>query len=143
MSADGSTTLFWGDGDNNFRIAIGEFRELQERINARRSAVGLPAIGPTTLANAIRGNDAWPDDVRDVLRVGLVGGGMAPSEVHRKLAQYFDRRPPAESYLVAFTVLVSAFLGVPGDEIDLKKKTTTQPDPTSPSPFQGSTPTVQ
>ena len=141
MSADGSTTLFWGDGENCFRLGIGEFRELQERVNARRAALGLPAIGPTTLANAIRGNDAWPDDIRDVLRLGLVGGGITPQEAHRKLMQYFDRRPPAESYPAAFTVLVAAFIGVPGDELDIKKKTT--PSATSQSPSRGSTPTVQ
>ena len=141
MSADGSTTLFWGDDETRFRLGIGEFRELQERVNARRAAAGLPGTGPSTLANAIRANDAWPDDVRDVLRIGLVGAGMKPAEAHRKLAQYFDRRPPAESYLAAFAVLVGAFLGVPGDELDVKKKTT--PDPTSPSPSPGSTPTVQ
>jgi Phage tail tube protein, GTA-gp10 len=142
MSSDGTTTLFWGDDETSFRIGIGEFRELQERVNARRAAAGLPAVGPSTLANTIRANDAWPDDVRDVLRIGLVGAGMTPAEAHRKLVQYFDRRPPAESYLVAFAALVGAFLGVPGDEIDVKKKTPT-PDPTNPSPSQSSTPTVQ
>ena len=73
--------------------------------------------------------------MRDVLRVGLVGAGMPPAEAHRKLVQYFDRRPPAESYLVAFAALVGAFLGVPGDELDVKKKTPTS-DPTNPSPSQ-------
>ena len=115
---------------------------MQERVNARRAAANLPGVGPTTLANAIRTNNAWPDDVRDVLRIGLVGAGMPGGEAHLKLVQYFDRRPPADSYLVAFAVLVGAFLGVPGDEIDVKKKTTT-PDPTGPSPSPASTPTVQ
>ena len=142
MSGDGSVTLFWGDDETAFRLGIGEFRELQERVNARRAAAGLPAVGPSTLANSIRGNDAWPDDVRDVLRIGLVGAGMAPAEAHRKLVQYFDRRPPADSYLVAFAVLVGAFLGVPGDELDIKKKTRRKRR-TRPSPSQSSTETVQ
>jgi len=137
--SDGSTTLFWGDEEHRFRIAIGEFRELQEKINGRRAASGLPAIGPTTLANSIRANDAWPDDVRDVLRIGLIGGGKKPHEAHQLLVQYFDRRPPADSYLVAFAVLVGAFLGAPDDEI-IKKKTM---NPTSQSKSAGSTATVQ
>jgi hypothetical protein len=135
----GTTTLFWGDGENTFRIGIGEFRELQERLTARRAAFGLPAIGPQTFANSIRARDAWPDDVRDVLRIGLVGAGMKPGEAHLKLAAYFDRRPPAESYLAAYQVFAGAFVGVPDDE--LKKKTT--PDPTNPSTSAGSMETVQ
>jgi hypothetical protein len=139
MSADGGATVFWGAGETAFRIGIGEFRELQERINGRRGAFGLPAIGPQTFANQIRTNDAWPDDVRDVLRIGLIGAGMKPAEAHRQLVQYFDRRPPADSYKAAFAVFVAAFLGVPGDEI-IKKKTTV--DPTVPSPTQNSTATA-
>ena len=40
MSADGSITLPWGDGDHVFRLAIGGFRELQEKVNGRRVAIG-------------------------------------------------------------------------------------------------------
>jgi Phage tail tube protein, GTA-gp10 len=138
MSGDGSTTVFWGDGETRFRISIGGFAELQEKINGRRAAAGLPGVGPSTLANAIRANDAWPDDVRDILRIGLVGAGMKPHEAHRKLVLYFDRRPPVESYLAAFAVLVGAFVGIADD--DLKKKTTTA-EPTSPSPSAAYTPT--
>ena len=141
MSADGSLTVFWGDGETTFRIAIGEFRELQEKVNGRRAAMGLPGIGPQEFSNALRTNNAWPDDVRDVLRVGLVGAGIKPATAHRKLVLYFDHRPPAESYPVAFAVFASAFLGAPGDEM-LKKKTAT-PDETSPSPSDGSGATVQ
>jgi hypothetical protein len=140
MSADGVTTVFWGAGETAFRIGIGEFRELQERINGRRGAFGLAAIGPQTFANQIRANDAWPDDVRDVLRIGLIGAGMKPAEAHRQLVQYFDRGPRAESYLAAFAVFAGAFLGAPGDDM-LKKKTTT-PDPTHRSSTQNSTATA-
>lgn len=125
MSADASVELFFGDAEYKFRIGIGEFRELQEKVNSRRIAMGLSATGPTTLANALRANDAWPDDVRDVLRIALVGGGMKPNAAHRLLVRYFDDRPPMEFYLTAFTVLMAAFVGVKGDEIASKKKTET------------------
>lgn len=140
MSADGSLTVFWGDGDNTFRIAIGEFRELQERVNSRRAASGLPGIGPGDFVNTLRHNNAWPDDARDVLRVGLIGAGMKPATAHQKLVQYFDRRPPAESYQTAFAVFATAFLGAPGDQI-VKKKTETAV-PTRPSPSPDSTATA-
>jgi hypothetical protein len=132
MSSDGSVTLFFGDGDQRFRIGIGEFRELQEKVNKRRIEMGLGPVGPTTLANLLRANDAWPDDMRDVLRIGLVGGGMKPVDAHRMLVLYFDDKPPINFYLTAFTVLMAAFVGVEGDEVQVKKKTTPT-DQTSPS----------
>lgn len=140
MSADGSVTLFFGDEEKPFRIGIGEFRELQEKVNGRRVASGLSAVGPTTLANLLRANDAWPDDVRDVLRIGLVGGGMKPVEAQRHLVTYFDGKPPVQFYLIAFTVLMAAFVGVAGDEIESKKKT--NPATTDPSSSPKSTATA-
>lgn len=121
MSADGSITLVWGDGENKFRYAIGQFRELQEKVNARRQTIAAPLVGPMALINLLRMKDAWPDDVRDILRIGLVGGGLTPQEAHRKLVLYFDPTPPAEHMLTAYYVLVAGFIGVPEDE--LKKKT--------------------
>lgn len=133
MSADASVTLFFGDAEYRFRLGIGEFRELQEKVNKRRTEFGLGAIGPTTLANLLRANDAWPDDVRDVLRIGLVGGGMKAPDAHRLLVTHFDGKPPIEHYLPAFTVLMAAFVGVAGDEVGSKKKTmaTTETDRSS------------
>lgn len=129
MSADGSVELFFGDQEYRFRLGIGEFRELQEKVNKRRIEMGLNPVGPTTLGNLLRSNDAWPDDVRDVLRIGLMGGGMKPTEAHRLLVRYFDGKAPLQFYLTAFTVLMAAFVGVDGDEVSVKKKTTEQTAP--------------
>jgi len=120
MSSDGGIALFWGDGEQTFRLGIGQFRELQEKINLRRLAIGAPIVGPMALVNALRANDAWPDDIRDVLRLGLVGGGKTPAEAHRLLAHYFDAVPPLENMRPAFVVLMAGLAGAPGD--DAKKK---------------------
>ena len=128
MSADGGVTLIWGDGENKFRFAIGQFRELQERINQRRVAIGAPLVGPMTLLASLRANDAWPDDVRDVLRIGLIGGGMPLKEAARKLSLYFDNKPPFESMLTAYAALFAGLVGAPDPnavEETVKKKTPT------------------
>lgn len=124
MSADGSLRLFWGDGEQTFRFAIGQFRELQENINKRRVAIGAPMVGPMSLVRLLQANDAWPDDVRDVLRLGLIGGGMKPADAHRLMTHYFDAVPPLENMKPAFTVLLAGLAGVPGDTEEAKKKTT-------------------
>jgi hypothetical protein len=122
MSGDGSISLVWGDGENKFRFGIGQWRELQEKINARRLAIGLQPIGPMTLLTSLRANDAWPDDLRDILRIGLVGGGLPIKEAHNKLVTYFDNTPPYAHNIAAFAVLSAALIGVPDDPVDDVKK---------------------
>lgn len=141
MSADGSITLVWGDGENRFRYAIGQFRELQEKINGRRMAIGAPLVGPMALLRLLQANDAWPDDIRDVLRIGLVGGGLAVPDAHRKLVTYFDGKPPLESMLTAYTVLLAGLAGAPEDDVGAKKKATMTAK-TNPSDSLSSTETV-
>lgn len=138
MSADGSITLVWGDGEQTFRFAIGQFRELQEKVNARRIAIGAPMVGPMSLLNLLRANDAWPDDIRDVLRIGLNGGGMKPAESHRLMTHYFDPVPPLENMKPAFMVLLAGLAGAPGEALDSKKKTSPETS-TSPSSSGAST----
>jgi hypothetical protein len=125
MSADGSITLVWGDGENRFRYGIGQWRELQEKVNGRRTAMGLAPIGPMTLLQDVRTGNAWPDDIRDILRIGLNGGGLNVAQSHRKLVNHFDATPPYAHNLVAFKVLEAGLIGAPDDEIELKKKTET------------------
>jgi hypothetical protein len=137
--SDGSVTLVWGDGENKFRFAIGQFRELQERVNQRRVAIGAPLVGPMGLLASLRAQDAWPDDVRDVLRIGMVGGGMPIKEVNRKLSHHFDNKPPLESMMTAYAALFAGLVGVPDQNAvdeDVKKKTST---PSVQSTSEGST----
>jgi len=134
MSADGSVTLVWGDGENKFRFAIGQFRELQEKINQRRILIGAPAVGPMSLLTALKAQDVWPDDVRDILRIGLVGGGMPIKDAHRKLVTYFDNSPPLEHALTAFAVLFAGLVGVPEElpeAVKKKKKSSVQTTPST------------
>jgi hypothetical protein len=99
------------------------------------SARGAPIPGPMTLLNALRANDVWPDDARDILRLGLVGGGMEPAEAHRLLKHYFDdfeRYPLLSNMRPAFMVLLAGLTGPP-QEADLKKKKKPRKTPRSSS----------
>ncbi|WP_316197084.1 gene transfer agent family protein [Bradyrhizobium sp. SZCCHNS3053] len=143
MSADGGISFFWGDDEHRFRLAIGQFRELQECVNLRRIKLGAGIVGPMMLLNALRTSDAWPDDVRDIIRLGLVGGGMEPKEAHRLLKTYFDdvdRYPPLTHMRPAFLILTAGFTGPieAKDDADAQKKsaagmTTSTPTPQSTS----------
>lgn len=143
MSADGSIELTWADEPRKFRIAIGEFRGLQESVNARRVAIGAEPVGPSAMLTALRTNNAWPDDVRDVLKAGLVGAGMEFQKAQRLLMRYFDNKPLLEHTKTAFLVLLAALVGVPDDEPAKKKiaETGSEPGETSQSDSQSSTET--
>lgn len=122
MSVDASVDLVWGDGEHKFRFAIGQFRELQEKVNIRRIAIGANPVGPMMLLNSLRLNDAWPDDVRDVIRLGLIGGGMKPPDAHRQMVNYFDGTPLLTHMKTAHAILLTGMVGALDDPIDIKKK---------------------
>ena len=124
MSGDGKLELVWGSGEQIFAYGIGQWRALQENVNRRRLAIGAPLVGPMDLLNAVKANNAWPDDLRDIIRIGLIGGGMSPRDAHLEMTQHFDGAPPLEHMKPALLVLMAGLAGPPGaPEGDAKKKT--------------------
>jgi hypothetical protein len=63
------------------------------------------------------------NDLRETLRIGLIGGGATPDQALRLINRYCDDRPWAESLQPVTVILMAAMLGVPGDEVG-KKQTT-------------------
>ncbi|MGC0396326.1 MULTISPECIES: gene transfer agent family protein [Bradyrhizobium] len=116
--------LIWGSGLQAFKFGLGQFRALQENVNRRRLAIGAPLVGPMDLVEQLRAKNVWPDDLRDILRLGLIGGGMAPRDAHLEMAQHFDDKPPLPHMMPALTVLMAGLVGPPeaaaGD--DAKKR---------------------
>lgn len=123
MSADGSITLSWGGEDRKFRLALGQLRELQENVNKWRAAINAPLIGPAGLMRQLSEADAWPGDVREIIRLGLIGAKEIPiGEVPALIRRYVDERPLAESTSIAHAVLLAAIVGVPDDPVGKKPK---------------------
>ena len=121
MSADGSVELAWAGENRRFRIAIGEFRELQECVNRRRVEIGLPPDGPSGILTSLRTKNAWPDDVRDIIRLGLIGGGAQRIDAARIMKREFDGTPLLQHTKTAFLILLAALVGDPDDEPSKKK----------------------
>lgn len=131
MSADGSITLAWGDGEHRFRTGLKEWREIQDKCGA-----GLVEI-MDRLAHR-----RWKvDDVREPIRIGLIGGGMTPTQAFGVTKIYVDERPLAESVNVAFAILAAAVVGVPDDT--LGKPEAEETDGTDGSPSRPSTEPAQ
>ena len=129
MSRDASVTLVFGDGEHLFRLPIGQIRELQEKTRA----------GPAHLLARLQSGEWFVDDIRETIRLGLIGGGAAPSEAYRLTVAYVDGRPLLEAVPVALGVLIACLVGAgeedpPGKPAPAEQKRTRSPKAGSASP---------
>lgn len=110
MSRDASITLDWADGTYAFRLAWGELEKLQEACDA----------GPYVILGRLI-DGAWRvADISNVIRLGLIGGGMPPVEALKKVRGYVEDRPPMENLTIAQAVLSAAIVGAPDEDAGKK-----------------------
>ena len=105
MSGDGSVSKTWGDGEHTFRLRIGEIRELEDKRNA----------GCFELYRRLADGSCRFDDIRETLRLGLIGGGVPASQALGLVAKYAGPTTLIESLTVAQAVISAALFGDPGD----------------------------
>jgi hypothetical protein len=107
MSAhDGSLVIPWADGEYRFRLPIGQLRELQEKCKA----------GPPEVFFRLQANVWRVDDIRETIRLGLIGGGMQPTQALSLVTRYVDARPLMENYEPAMQIIGTALLGAVDDQ---------------------------
>jgi hypothetical protein len=124
MTRDASITLDFADGEHVFRLRYGELMQLQDACDA----------GPIWILNRMltpnADNRGWRiQDVSQVLRLGLIGGGLEPLKALRLVREYVEMRPPMENLLHAQAVLSAALMGAPDEA--LKKSATEEERPES------------
>lgn len=105
--ANGRIELAWGDGDHAFNIAkLGQVFELEDKCGC----------GVQEVFNRLREGRWKFVDVRETIRLGLIGGGLEPVKALTLTKRYVDERPWAESVLTAQMILMAAIVGVEGDQ---------------------------
>lgn len=95
-------TAFFGDGEKNFALTAPMIHELE-----RKTGRGIGAI-----FRRIQQHDFSLQDIAEVIRLGLIGGGTAPFEADALVKTYVDGRPLVESMEIALDVIAARFLGV-------------------------------
>lgn len=105
MAADARVTLAWYDGEDEFRLGIGEIRVLQDKTG----------VGPDALRRRLLSGDWLIDDIRETIRLGLIGAGCKPSDAMDKVKRAVDARPFGENVFIAATIITAAIIGVPDD----------------------------
>ncbi len=116
MSVSARITLPWADGSHSFRLAIGHLRELQDKCNA----------GPAEVLARLTSGSWRVDDIRETLRLGLIGGGATPMDALVLVARYVDDRPLMENVFPAQAVLLAAVVGEEAPGNPLTEKTTSE-----------------
>lgn len=106
MSRLGAVDLQFGDGEYPFRLRMAQLIELDEKFE----------IGPQRMLIDYGSNDGRIPWTREIIRLGLIGGGMKPAEAFALIKNYVDQRPIMESVMHAQAILAAAVVGLPEDE---------------------------
>jgi hypothetical protein len=108
MSANGTRTIIWAGGEDVFCLAkVGLILDLEERCKA----------GIAMIMARIDSGIFGLNDIREPIRLGLIGGGMAPDKAMARVRNHVDENPLAHSVLVAQAILQAVLIGVPGDAV--------------------------
>lgn len=127
MSAPGTRPIVWANGENLFCLAkIGLLLDLEEKCKAPIGVI-FSRLGSGTFGI---------NDVREPIRLGLMGGGMSPVDAMTAVRIHVDESPFGlnPSVLVAYTVLQDVMIGVQDDPVGKQ-----DPDPGKAPPAQAGT----
>lgn len=148
MSRSGDTRLDFGGRERVFRLALGEWRKVQERCDAGPAEI-LARLAPIftarqqgltfgqILANGHLGR--WRvDDVREVIFQGLVGGGMDPNAAIKIVRAWVDERPLLESVDIAYEVVLASIIGPEDEQAAGESQAAAETSQASPAASSGS-----
>lgn len=119
MTATGTISLDWANGEDVFCVAqVGHVLDLEEKCGAGIFEIAERLEGSlNAAADGLLGGKARLNDVRETIRLGLIGGGKDPAHAMAIVRRHVDGRPLLESVLLAYHIIGAALRGVPGDEV--------------------------
>lgn len=116
MSRHGAVELDWADGTYTFRLSIEGMEELEARWS-REAGRDVSLFTVVSLLSPQR-RSARLEHIREVLRVGLIGGGMSPVDALAKVRLYIDQRPLDENRDIAYAVALAGLERVHSKELE-------------------------
>lgn len=149
-----SVKLEFGGAEREFRLAIGQLRELQEACKAGPATILARLMSFQPQAEDVKrprsadyetgeldpdflsdwniysllrnvGGDWRTDDVRETLRLGLIGGGETPTNASVMVARYVDNADEwVLNVALASQVLIHALVGEQDDKVGKPKAET-------------------
>lgn len=108
MSANGTRSIVWANGEDVFCIAkVGLILDLEDKCKC----------GIATVMGRLEGGAWHLNDVRETIRLGLIGGGMAPDKAMAAVKRHVDETPLGVHVLLAYEIVRAAIFGVPDDPV--------------------------
>lgn len=93
--------LDWADGTYMFRLPVNQLIELEEKCSA-----------PFTVVYSRLTEGRYSiTDVRETIRLALIGGGLEPTEAVKLVRRYVDERPKASNLPFARAALAATLFG--------------------------------
>lgn len=110
MPATGSCRLIWAGGEHDFCLAA------VEHIFALQNACNC---GIAEVLSRLLSDRWYLNDVRETMRLALIGGGMKPEPAMQLIKLHVDANPKglADSVLLAITIIKAVLVGVPDDPV--------------------------
>lgn len=94
----------FGDGEHTFALPWKQLVELEEAINGS---------GFRLLNDMINRRHVATKPMREIVRLGLIGGGMPPVQALKLVERYVEDRPLMESFDLACQILEAGYFGSP------------------------------
>ncbi|MDX0230243.1 gene transfer agent family protein [Sinorhizobium meliloti] len=104
---DARITREFADGVYDFCLNYGAIRLLQEARD----------MGPMIIFGNLQAGTWRIEDIREVIRCGLIGAGMAPSRAVKLCELYVESRPPMENMVLAQLILNAGLIGAPEEPV--------------------------
>jgi hypothetical protein len=114
----GPAIVVWPGGEHEMRLALAQLEGLQNKLDA----------GPEFLLNRLRLGQWKAADLFEVLRWGLIGGGMGHVEAEKLMQRVFDQHPLSAFKGPSLEVLAHAMFG-PSDDPVGETGPVTEPTP--------------
>ena len=96
----------WPGGEHAFRLGLAELETIQQKTDC----------GPEYLLHRINAGQWHVGDLIEVLRNGLIGGGMPHVDALKIVRKAFDNHPAILFKVPAQTVLAAFLFGPPDDQ---------------------------
>lgn len=106
MARQTKIDLAWPDETRTYHLDIPRLKELQEKRGA----------GPAAIAQRIVEGTFKVEDVLEPIRLGLIGGGLVPSEALTLVNRLVEVLPLYECAAAALSIITAALKGVEVDE---------------------------
>jgi len=136
MAKTVKVTLEWADGEYPFALRSGEIEELESisfNPETEKKGIGIGAVWMRLM-----GGGWFVGDIFNVIRLGLIGGGLDEIKAKRLVDFYVKNKPlsdngyvrtpsPSNPLTVAQAILAAAIVGVDEEELDSGESQTPQP----------------